>query len=390
MPYDFDTRIDRTGTDCEKWDGTLEAFGKEGLMPFWVADMDFRSAPEIIDALREKVDFGVFGYPTMNDRAREAVADWQFERHHWCVVPSEVEFVPGVVTGLVAAILEFTEPGDGVVIQTPVYPPFFRVIRENGRRIVENPLVETDDGYKMDLEHLRSVLTPDVKAIMLCSPHNPVARVWTREELAALAEICVERKVMVFCDEIHQDLIFSDAKHVPLSLAAPEIDDLLVTIVAPSKTFNIAGLSASACIAKNKAVGERMRASLARLHVDSINMMGIAALEAAYTKGAPWLDAAMKYIEGNRGLVESFLAERMPRVKMKHPEGTFIFWLDFRDYGMSPEELQRVLVDEAGVALNAGPAFGSQGAGFARLNVGCSRSQLQEGLDRIAAAFGKY
>ncbi|MDL2263206.1 pyridoxal phosphate-dependent aminotransferase [Synergistaceae bacterium OttesenSCG-928-I11] len=390
MAYDFDTMVERRGTGCSKWDGMDAVFGKKDLLPFWVADMDFRSAPEIIDALREKVAFGVFGYPIMTEAARKAVVDWEFERHQWCVVPSEVDFVPGVVNGLIAAILAFTEPGDGVVVQTPVYPPFFNVIRDNGRRIVENPLVETDDGYLMDLDHLRNVLTPDVKAIILCSPHNPVARVWTKDELAAFAKVCIERNVLVFCDEIHQDLVYSDAKHVPLSLAAPEIDPLLLTLVAPSKTFNIAGLSSSAWIAKDKKIAERMRATLDRLHQSRLNLLGVAALEAAYTKGIPWLEAAMRYLEGNRDFVEAFLREKLPRVRMKHPEGTFIFWLDFRDYGMTGAEIQRVLVHEAGVALNAGVTFGKQGEGFARLNVGCPRGQLEEGMTRIAAAFEKY
>lgn len=388
--YDFDTMVERKGTGCMKWDGMEPVFGRKDLLPFWVADMDFRSAPEIADALRERVKFGVFGYPVMTEAARAAVAKWEFERHQWCVVPSEVDFVPGVLNGLVAAILAFTEPGDGVVVQTPIYPPFFSAVRDNGRRVVENPLVETDGGYRMDLEHLRGVLTPDVKAVMLCSPHNPVARVWTKDELAALAGVCVERNILVFCDEIHQDLVYSDAKHVPLSLAAPEIDPLLVTLAAPSKTFNTAGLSASVWIAKDRKIAQQMRATLDQLHQSRVNLLGAAALEAAYTKGRPWLEAAMRYLEGNRDFVEAFLRERLPRVRMKHPEGTFIFWLDFRDYGMTSAEVQRVLVGEAGVALNPGAAFGVQGEGFARLNAGCPRARLEEGMTRIAAAFGKY
>ena len=390
LAYDFDTIVDRRGTGCMKWDGMVPLFGRNDLLPFWVADMDFRSAPEILDALRERVDFGVFGYPIMTEAAREAVANWEFERHQWCVVPSEVDFVPGVVNGLIAAILAFTEPGDGIVVQTPIYPPFFSAIRDNGRRVVENPLIETEDGYRMDLDHLRSVLTPDVKAIMLCSPHNPVARVWTKEELADLAAVCIERNVLVFCDEIHQDLVYSDAKHVPMSLAAPEIDPLLLTLVAPSKTFNTAGLASSAWIAKDKKIARQMRTTLDKLHQARLNLLGVAALEAAYTKGLPWLEAAMRYLEGNRDFVGAFLRERLPRVRMKHPEATFIFWLDFRDYDMTSAEIQRVLIDRAGVALNPGVTFGAQGEGFARLNVGCPRSRLEEGLTRIAAAFEKY
>ena len=387
MVFDFDMPVDRRGSGCEKWDGVKEVFGREGLLPFWVADMDFRSAPAIIEALREKVDFGVFGYPQMTESARQAVADWQRVRHGWNVDPSEVGFVPGVVTGLVAGIEAFTKPGDGIVIQTPVYPPFFRVVRANGRQIVENPLREEEGRFVMDFAHLRSALTPNVKAILLCSPHNPIARVWSEAELKELAAICIERDIIVLNDEIHQDLAFSGYKHIPLGLAAPELGSRLVTLVAPSKTFNIAGLSASAWIARDGKIAAQMQATLERLHVSTINMMAITGLEAAYTKGAPWLDAVMAYLEKNRDFVESFLREKLPRVRLKHPEGTFIFWLDFRDYGLGNAELQRILVEEAGVALNPGTNFGAQGDGFARLNVGCPKSQLEEGMSRIAKAF---
>lgn len=390
MVYDFDAPLNRRGTNCVKWDGLAGVFGKADLLPFWVADMDFRSAPEIIDALRGKVDFGMFGYPLMNDSAREAVANWQLERHGWKVDPSEVDFVPGVVTGLCAAVDAFTCPGDGVLVHTPVYPPFFSAVRDNGRSIVECPLKESPDRYEMDFERMESLLAANanVKAMILCNPHNPVARVWTGDELSRLADICVRRNIMIFSDEIHQDLVYRDAKHVPLSLAAPAADPLLLTLVAPSKTFNIAGICASAWIAKDGDVQAKMRAALGRLHIGSLNMLAAAALEAAYTKGAPWLDALLAYLEKNRDYTESFLKEKLPKVRLKHPEGTFIFWLDFRAYGLPPEEIQRILVEDAGVALNPGPNFGKEGNGFARFNIGCPMSQLEEGLSRIAAAFG--
>jgi cystathionine beta-lyase len=287
------------------------------------------------------------------------------------------------------ALCELTAPGDGVVIQTPIYPPFFQEIRHNGRRVVENPLRETDKGYVMDLGHLRSVLTPDVKAILLCSPHNPVARVWKKEELRDLGRICIEHDIIVICDEIHQDLIYSDAKHVPLSLACPELEGRMVTLVAPSKTFNIAGLRASAWIARDKEMYRGLRSAFRRLHLGGINMFGLAALEAAYNRGEPWLDSLMEYLEKNRDTVEQFLASRLPQVKLKHPEGTYIFWLDFREYGLAQKELMDVLVNRARVAMNDGVPFGHMGEGFARLNIGCPHSQLEEGLDRIADAFGK-
>jgi len=371
-----------------KWDDIESHFGRGDLMPFWVADMDFRSAPEIVEALREAADFGVYGYPVMTDSARAAAADWQRTRHGWNVAAECVDFVPGVVAGLGFAIQAFTKPGDGVVIQTPVYPPFFSIIQDNGRKVVENPLIECESRYEMDFDGLDELLArPDVTAMLLCSPHNPVARVWTSEELSRLAGLCLAHGVMLLSDEIHQDLVYSDAKHIPTALAAPDLKPRLLTLVAPSKTFNIAGLSSSVWISEDEQITDMMRKSIAKLHMERLNLFGARALEAAYRKGAPWLDALMSYLEENRALVESFVREKLPRAVMKHPEGTFIFWIDFRGYGLSSDGLQRILVDRARVALNPGISFGRQGEGFARLNIGCPRAALEKGLARIGEAF---
>jgi cystathionine beta-lyase len=387
--YDFDTRINRSGTNCEKWDDVGKVFGKDGLMPFWVADMDFRSAPEITEVLKARVESGVFGYPSeRNDKHQTIVADWESRRHGWKVSPDSVGFVPGVMTGVSVAIREFTEPGDGIVVQPPIYPPFFRKIQQNGRTIVENPLKETEHGFEMDFDNLRDVLTPGVKALLLCSPHNPVSRVWKLQELSELGQICLERNITVICDEIHQDIVFSDAKHIPLPLACPELDEKIITFVAPSKTFNLAGLRASAWITGSEKMAEKMRNALNLLHISVLNMLGLDAIEAAYTKGEAWLDEAVSYIEKNRGLLEGFIREKMPRVRMKHPEGTFVFWLDFRDYGLKSSELMNIFINGAGVAVTDGATFGASGEGFVRLNVGCPRAQLEEGLERIAKAFG--
>jgi cystathionine beta-lyase len=387
MIYDFDTPVIRRGTNCEKWDELEAEFGRGDLLPFWVADMDFKSPPEIIEALRDLVDRGVFGYPIMTASARESVSEWLKTRHGWNLDPSAIAFSPGVISSLCVAIQTFTEPGDGVAIQTPVYSQFFSVIERNKRTIVENPLKETDDGYEMDFENLREILTRNVKVLILCSPHNPVARVWRRDELAKLAEICSERGVIVISDEIHQDMVFSDARHIPMGLAVPEFEPFLLTLLAPSKTFNIAGLCSSVWIAEDRSIARRMNNALGALHMANVNMLALAALEAAYRRGAPWLGQLMEYLEKNRGIVKEFLRVRLPGVKLKHPEGTFVFWLDFRSYGLKDGELQRVLVKNAGVALNPGIRFGKQGDGFARFNIGCPKAQLEEGLSRIERAF---
>jgi cystathionine beta-lyase len=362
-------------------------FGRDDLLAFWVADMDFKAAPEIIEALREKVESGVYGYPLMTDSARESVVDWLATRHCFSVDASDVGFSPGIITSLSVALQAFTAPGDGVVIQTPVYPQFFSLIRRNDRAVVENPLMETADGYEMDYDNLRRVLTPDVKAMLLCSPHNPVGRVWRADELWRLAEICVERGVVVLSDEIHHDITFDGARHVPFQLAAPESAPWSIIFMAPSKTFNLAGLCGSAWLSKDKKIAARMQKALVSVHCSEINMMALAALEAAYSKGAPWLDSLTAYLSSNRDLVVKFLRERLPDVKMKHQEGTFISWLDFRGYGLSGKELQDVLVQKARVALNPGIAFGGDYDAFARLNIGCPRGTLEEGLDRIGSAF---
>jgi cystathionine beta-lyase len=385
--YDFDAPIDRRGTDCEKWDEMTPFFGRSDLLPYWVADMDFKSAPEIVQALRDKVELGVFGYPIMTDSARESVAIWLETRHGFSVDASEICLSPGIITSLSIALQTFTEPGGGVVIQPPVYPQFFSLIKKNDRAVVENPLRLTEDGYEMDFQNLREVLTPDVKAMILCSPHNPVGRVWRQDELKRLAEICVERGVVILSDEIHHDIVYGGAKHIPLQLAVPEIAPLSLIFMAPSKTFNIAGLCGSAWFSKDKKISKRMEKALLAVHCANINMMAHAALEAAYRNGARWLDQLVEYLAGSVDFAEKFFLERMPKVKMKRPEGTFLLWLDFRDYGMNGKELQNVLVQSAHVALNPGSDFGRDYGGFARMNIGCSKDALKEGLSRMERAF---
>ncbi|MDR1516300.1 MAG: PatB family C-S lyase [Synergistaceae bacterium] len=387
MVYDFDTLIDRRGTDCEKWDEMASVFGRGDLLAYWVADMDFKAAPEIVQALRDKIESGVFGYPVMTNSARESVANWLETRHGFSADASEIRFSPGIITSLSIAVQEFTEPGDGVVIQTPVYPQFFSIIRKNGRVVVENPLIETEDGYEMDFDNLIEVLTPNVKAMIFCSPHNPVGRVWRREELTRLAEICAKRGIVILCDEIHHDVVYSGSKHIPLQLAVPESAPTSLIFMAPSKTFNLAGLCASAWLSKDKQIAKRMEKALQSVHCANINMMGHAALEAAYRNGAQWLDSLVAYLQGNVDFAEKFFRERMPKVKMTRPEGTFLIWLDFRDYGLDGKELQNALVQKAFVALNPGVDYGKDYGAFARMNIGCPRAALNEGLSRIERAF---
>ena len=388
--YNFDDVINRKGTHCEKWDGLEDAFGSTDILPFWVADMDFRIAPEIHVALSNVLDHGVLGYPMMHIGAKRAVAHWQAHRHQWDVPADAVRFVPGVITGLIVAIHAFTKPGDAVIIQTPVYHPFHAIVPNNDRKLIENPLLHDESGYRMDFDHLKSIITPNVKAIIISNPHNPIGRVWRKEELSRLAEICAANNIVIFSDEIHQDVIYSGFKHTPLASVSKKAAEQTVTFVAPGKTFNIPGLRAAASIILNPELRSLYDKVAEQYHLSGINLMGIVALEAAYTQGEAWLNELLPYLEENRNLLMDFIATRLPKARMDTIEATYVCWIDFRGYGLTDKELQKVLVEKAGVALNSGLSFGKNGDGFARMNIGCPKALLLEGLERIAAAFAAY
>ena len=383
--------MERRGTNCEKWDFLEEEFGKKDLLALWVADMDFPAPPEVLEALHNKIDEGALGYPIAPDSLLKAITDWQKNRHGWEIGKEAVTWAPGVVAGLAFSIMAYTKPGDGVIIQTPVYPPFYATISESGRRIVKNPLKREKDRYVMDLESLEKLVTPTCRTLILCSPHNPVARVWTREELEALSELAERKDMIIISDEIHQDLVYSDSKHMSIASLSEEMSSRTVTFVAPSKTFNIAGMNSSVALIPDEKLRARYVSILNRLHLSSLSILGLTAMETAYAKCAGWLDELMAYLEENRNFTEKFVRERMPKAKMDHPEGTYIFWIDFRGYGFNSETLMDLLVNEAGVALNNGRNFGTEGDGFARINIGTNREMLKKALEKIAKALeGKF
>ena len=385
MKYDFDRQIDRHNTDCSKWDGLEKEFGRPDLLAMWVADMDFTAPPEVLEAVHKKVDEGALGYPIIAEHLRDAVRLWEEKRHGWKFKNEALSWSPGVVTGLSVAVEAYTKPGDGIIIQTPVYPPFYRTGNEAGRPIHTNPLKYENGRYVMDLEGLEKMVTPTCRTLILCSPHNPVARVWSREELEALAELAKRRDMLIIADEIHQDLIYSDARHTCLA-SLPGMEERVVTFIAPSKTFNIAGMKASVAVIPNDKLRAQYISVIERFHLNSMNILGMTAMEAAYRNCAEWCDQLMAYLEGNRDFTEKFVRERMPKAHMDHPEGTYIFWIDFRGYGFNSETLQDFLVNKARVALNKGTSFGAEGDGFARINIGTTRAALAEGLERIAKA----
>jgi cystathionine beta-lyase len=377
---DFDQIINRRDTESLKWHRY-----EEDVLPMWVADMDFRSPEPVIAALQERVAHGVFGYGFELEGLREAVAAHLFNRQDWPVAPEQVNFVSGVVTGFNHAIYSLTDPGDSVLIQTPVYPPFLAAPEQAGRVLVENELVRMPDGrYEIDFDDFEKKAASGVKLFILCSPHNPVGRVFTREELTRMAEICLAHDVLICSDEIHADLIYSESRHIPIASLSPEISAKTVTYLAPSKTFNIAGLSTSVFIAQDPTMREHLTRSMSMI-LGHPNILGLHAARAAYQHGQAWLDAALNYLEANRNYLWDTVQNQLPGVEMWRPEGTFLAWLDCRglDLDVSPFEF---FLNKAKVGLNDGQTFGASGAGFVRMNFGCPKALLEEGLERMRMA----
>lgn len=386
----FDQIIERRNTNCVKWDGAPEIFGKEDVIPMWVADMDFCAPEATVKAIQDRAAHGIYGYEKKPESLRNAFLAWLETRHNWSIDPAWLNHSPGVVSGLAASVLALTEPGDRIVIQPPVYPPFFAVGDQNGRVIVENQLLENDGNYTMDLEDLEEIFRSGVKVFIFCSPHNPVGRVWSREELLALGDLVVKYNVTVLSDEIWADLVFHSNKHIPLASLSPEIANQVITFMAPSKTFNLAGLYLSNVIIPNEELRDKFLAQMQRLAQGHNNVFALVAAEAAYREGGQWLDELMTYLEENAKYVQAEMAKITPKIKITKPEGTFVLWLDCRALGIPADELNQFFVQQAGIGLNDGVMFGSMGAGFQRMNIGCPRSVIEDALGRIAKALEDY
>ena len=384
----FDAGIRRVGTECEKWDGMIAETGDETMIPMWVADMDFPSPPAIRDALAGVLARGTWGYTISGDADRQALCDYWARRHGVTIERESVLLSPCVVTGLKLALRAVTKPGDGVLINPPVYGPFFMSIRANGRKVVESPLVRDGDGrYTMDLPDMEDKLASgEAKAVMLCSPHNPCGRAWSKEELTAVVALCRRYGTPSVCDEIHADFVYAPNTHHSI-LTIPGAREIAVMLCAASKTFNVAGLEQSAIVCCNEAVRKVIAEDMAASGVKAGNAFALAATRAAYTGCDAWLDGLMDYLAGSRDMVAAFVAERMPRVRLTPLEATYLMWLDCRALGLTQDELL-ARIRAAHVKVNDGLFFGEQGRGFIRLNIGCPRSQIQEALTRLATVLG--
>lgn len=365
-----------------------EINGRQGLLPFWVADMDFSCPQPVIDAVIEEARCGVYGYSCMTAEYKKAFLEWNLRRHGWKLEEGWIVFSPGVVIALNAVVQEFTSPGDKVIVQSPVYHPFFHSIENNGRKVLENKLIERSDGsYSMDFDDLeRKASDPAAKVVFLCNPHNPVGRVWREDELARFGEVCSRHGLIIVADEIHSDLIYKGHKHIPFAKLSEDFAARSITCTAPSKTFNLAGLQISDIIVQDAGLRARLEKRLEANGISEPNFFGLAAAGAAYAQGEDWLGQVLCYLEGNADFIGGFLGARMPQIHYRKPEGTYLAWLDFRQMRLEKDALKELLVDKAGLALNQGFIFGNSGDGFARLNFACPRAFLEEGLERIEAA----
>ncbi|WP_239985534.1 MalY/PatB family protein [Marinobacter salexigens] len=389
MTSPFDQPLNREHTCSVKLDVRKTVFGREDVIPVWVADMDFAAPEAVTHALSERAAHPVYGYTLFPDSLYQSIIDWFRERHGWEIKRHWILMAPGVVPSLHAACMAYVAPGEGVIVQPPVYPPFFSSVRQSGREIIENPLACDDETgyYRMDLEHLEACAArPDARLLMLCSPHNPVGRIWSEQELKAVLDIARRHDLVVISDEIHCDLTFADMPRHRMLATLARPGDALITAIAPSKSFNIPGLGLSALVIPDKEQRNAMQAVFDSMHLPQCNPFSIAGFEAGYRSGGPWLNELMVYLQKNRDFVVDRVNARLPGIKTRAPEGTYLVWLDCREMGLDDAALKRFFVQDAGVGMNPGISFGEQGSGFMRLNIGCPEAVLADVLQRIESA----
>lgn len=387
MKYDFDKIFNKENTDSVKWNFTKKVLGYDDVIPMWIADMDFETVPEVKEAIMKRAAQGIYGYSEIMDGYYDAITNWMEKRHQWKIEREWLSISPGVVTALSIIVKAFTHPGDKVIIQSPVYYPFFNSIYRNGCEILNNPLKAVENRYYIDFEDLEEKIKDErVKLMIICNPHNPIGRVWTKEELQKIGEICLKHDVIVVSDEIHCDLIYKGYKYTPFASISKKFEQNSITCTAPSKTFNLAGLQTSNIIIPNKKLRKEYNIALENMGISRLNLFGAIGCEAAYEYGEEWLEQLLDYIEENKNYTEKYISEKISKLKVVKAEGTYLLWIDFRELGMNGKELKRFMMTKAKVAFNEGFIFGEGGEGFERMNIACPRSILQEALKRIEEA----
>lgn len=387
--YDFNTPIDRRGTHCVKFDALKEMYGREDLLSLWVADMDFATPDFVIDALKRRLDHPVLGYPVQYDGYWQSVVDWIISHHGWQVEREWMRYIPGIVKGIGMVVNVFTQPGDKIIIQPPVYHPFRLVPEHNGREIVMNPLRRVGDTYEMDFEQLEQVIDDRCKILIVANPHNPIGIAWDRATLSRLADIAVKHNLIVISDEIHCDMALYGNKHIPFASVSENAARCSITFGAPSKTFNIAGIVSSYAIVPDATLREKFFSWLTANEMDMATIFAMTATEAAFTEGEQWRQQMLSHIEGNIDFVDNYLKEYIPEVRAIKPQASYLVWLDFSALGLSHEKLIDMLVNDARLAMNDGAMFGIGGEQHMRLNVGTQRDVLEQAMRQLKEAIDK-
>ena len=384
----FDQVINRKKTDSVKWDYTKRIFGVEDVLPMWVADMDFPAPEEVIDALHTRVDHGIFGYTMPGSKMEESVKNWLDSRHSWKIDPKTITYSPGIVTAISMAIHAFTTSEDKIVVQPPVYYPFFEIAQKHKREVLYNQLLLNEDfRYEIDFNDLEEKLSDERTTLfILCNPHNPSGRVWSKEELTRIGDLCIKHNVLIISDDIHSDLLLFGNQYTPIASIRKDIANQTITCIAPSKTFNLAGLQASILLIPNDSLKRRYNEVQQVFGVMGINTLGAEAMQAAYEHGSNWLDELIQYLQENVLLIEEYLMNHLPQVKIMRPESTYLVWIDVRNVNKSDKELQELLLNKGKLALHIGSKFGENGEGFLRMNIACPKETLLDGLKRLKIA----
>ncbi|MEH7525440.1 MalY/PatB family protein [Bacillus sp. JJ1503] len=385
--FDFDKMINRENTSSVKWGMTQQVFGTSDVLPMWVADMDFAPPSEVKDALLDRVHHGVFGYTYPSTSTADSIKQWLQNRHSWNVESEWILYNLGVVPSIATAIEAYTAPGDKVMLQSPVYAPFFDMIKKNNREVVNSPLKLINNRFEIDYADFEDRLKEGVKLFLLCNPHNPGGRVWTKEELQKIGELCHQYHCLILSDEIHSDLVFKQNKHIPIASLDNKFSEITITCIAPTKTFNLAGLQASAVIISNKELREGFQKVLQRQGFFSLPTFGAIGMEAAYQHGDSWLDELLEYLHENIATAKSFIEKHLPSIKVMEPEGTYLLWLNCRGLDLSDEDIRERLLYKGKLALEPGKKYGPGGEGFVRMNIACPREMLLDGLERLKKAF---